>query len=220
MQKRIWTRLGLLALVMQTPPKASSQLQRDSTIERIAEAYRRAVLAGDAAAVGATYSRDAIEMPPCRPRLEGRAAIQQYYEGLFATGKITGFTFSRLETATSGDIGFAAGAYKRTLTLKPGEAMEDSGSFVVIVKREANAWKSAYVIYNSDRPPAAAAVIGPALISPFPALMNYYAAIATRWLFWLACFALGCACLATIARVIRRSSASPAPTLPTVARPT
>src|SRR5262245_56279217 len=38
-------------------------------------------------------------------------------------------------------------------------------------------WKSAYVIYNSDRPPAIPGAMGPAVMSPLPALRNYYAAI-------------------------------------------
>jgi uncharacterized protein (TIGR02246 family) len=186
------------------PHIMAAQPRPDSAIEKLAEAYRKAVLAGDAAAVGATYGRDAIEMPPGCPPLRGRAAIEQHYRELFAGPvKITDFTFTYLETGAAGNIGFTAGAYKRKLLPKSGEPIEDSGSFVVIVKRDAPGWKSSYVIYNSDRPPTMPGAIAPALISPFPAFMNYYSAIASQWLFRFASVAFGCLGCWLIARLMR-----------------
>jgi hypothetical protein len=77
MQKRNWSFAGLLALALQIPPNAAAEPQHDPTIERATEAYRRAVLAGDAAAVAGTYKLDAVEMPPECPEIAGRAAIQR-----------------------------------------------------------------------------------------------------------------------------------------------
>ena len=50
---------ALTALMLQTPfhAVASDKAQSDPTIERSASAYLKAVLAGDAAGVGATYLR-------------------------------------------------------------------------------------------------------------------------------------------------------------------
>jgi ketosteroid isomerase-like protein len=119
-----------------------------------ADAYLKAVLAGDVAAVGATYREDAVEMPPFRPPLKGRAAIEQYYRELFqGPVKIAAFTFSHMEAASVGDLGYTAGTYARQLSGGPTGSIEDTGKFVVIVKRSGSAWKAAYVIYNSDHQP-------------------------------------------------------------------
>ena len=146
------TALALASLMLQTPFLATAA---DPAIEKTAAAYLKAVLAGDAAAVAATFRSDAVEMPPCRPLIQGRAAIEQYYRGFFAGPvKITEFTLSHMETAATGDSGYTAGTYRQKLQVKPGVLADDTGKFVVIVKREAGTWKAAYVIYNSDRPPA------------------------------------------------------------------
>jgi ketosteroid isomerase-like protein len=112
------------------------------------------VLAGEATALGAAYRSDAVEMPPCRPLLKGRAAIEQCYRGLFQGAvKIAEFTFSYLETVAAGDVGYTTGTYKQKPLPKAGRPIDDSAKFVVVVKRNAGVWKAAYVIYNSDHRP-------------------------------------------------------------------
>ena len=56
---------GLLAIVTLTLPVKAT----DALIEKTAEVYRKAVLAGDATAVAATYRADAVEMSRGRCRL-------------------------------------------------------------------------------------------------------------------------------------------------------
>jgi ketosteroid isomerase-like protein len=159
-------------------------------IRDTAEAYRKAVIAGDPAAVAATYCRDAVEMPPFQPALRGRPAIELYYRNLFASPmKVAEFEFTGLHVSSSAGVGFVAGAYRRQMRSTSGEVVDDSGNFVVVVRREENAWRSAYVIYNSERPPDSRnrrAAFAP----PIPAMLRYYAAVAGRWL--LAGFALLC----------------------------
>ena len=136
---------------------------------KTADAYLKAVLAGDAAAVGATYRDDAVEMPPGRALLKGRAAIQQYFRELFqGPVKITAFTFSYLETVSAGELGYAAGTYDQKLSGGPAGSIEDTGKFVVILRRTGSAWKAAYVIYNSDHPPGQSNADAAALPLPSP----------------------------------------------------
>jgi hypothetical protein len=95
-----------------------------------------------------------VEMPPCRPPLKARAAIEQYYSELFqGPVKVTAFTFSHMEAASAGDLGYTAGTYARKLSGGPTGSIEDTGKFGVIVKRSGSAWKAAYVIYNTDHQP-------------------------------------------------------------------
>ena len=208
MQRRFWKIAAFAVLILQGPRQISgAEARPDAAIEKTTESYRKAVLAGDAAAVGATYSRDAVEMPPCRPPLKGRDAIERYYRDMFGGPmKIAAFSFTRLETAAAGNIGFAIGGYQRTLIPNGGESVEDSGSFAVIVKREGGTWKAAYVIYNSDRAPAAQAGIVAALAIPIPAVRDFYTSAASRWLAWLAAGSIAFGAVAWTSLGFRRRS--------------
>lgn len=139
----------------QTSPPARGAATADAGVAKIAEAYVKATLAGDAKAIAALYTDDAIEMPPNQPALKGRAAIEQHYVKLFgdATMKLTTFTLDHIETWSSGTTGFDVGTYQQTVTLKDGKAVKESGKYTVILKRSGPDWKVAYAIYNGDNPP-------------------------------------------------------------------
>jgi uncharacterized protein (TIGR02246 family) len=125
----------------------------DPAITAVADQYVKATLAGDAKAIAALYTDDAVEMPPNEPAVKGRAAIQQLYERNFKSAKIGDFSLTHVESRSSGDTGYDAGMYRQTVTPTGGPAMKDSGKYVVILKRVAGSWKVAYAIYNSDLPP-------------------------------------------------------------------
>ena len=125
----------------------------DSEIVNVVEMYRRAALAGDAQAVAALYTEDAVELPACEPLVRGRTAIEQRYQKFFkGPVKRTTFTFSHLEAASAGDMGHAIGTYDQRLVLPSGQTVTDTGKYVVILRRTQGAWKAAYAIYNSDTP--------------------------------------------------------------------
>ena len=124
----------------------------DPAVVQKADAYLRAVLKSDAAAVASLYRDDAIEMQPAQPPIEGRAAIERCYQEMFAGPvKVTGFTFTHVESTIAGDVAYDVGTYRRTMTAPgaPGPIV-DNGKYVVILKRTAGDWKAAYVIRNSD----------------------------------------------------------------------
>jgi uncharacterized protein (TIGR02246 family) len=124
-------------------------------IQQVADAYVKANLAGDANAVAALYTDDAVEMPPNQPMIKGRAAIQQYYEKLFGGGvKMTAFTLTHLETRGTGDSGYDVGTYQQNMSQpSPAPPASDSGKYIVILRQSGGAWKVAYAIYNSDQAP-------------------------------------------------------------------
>ncbi len=124
----------------------------DPAVVAIADAYTKATSAGDAKAVAALYTEDAIELPPNHPPVKGRMAIQEYYVSQFAGAKVSGFTLTHWESAVHGDAAFDVGAYKQTITPTQGTGMSDTGKYTVILKKVGGAWKVAYAIYNSDQP--------------------------------------------------------------------
>ena len=127
----------------------------DFTILKASEAYRKAVLQGDAAGVAALYRDNAIEMPPFQEAIAGRAAIEQFYRRTFqGPMKVTGFTFTHTETTAHGDIGYDVGTYKRTMSGGSAGLTEAVGTYVVILKRTGDDWQVAYITYTCDCPPA------------------------------------------------------------------
>ncbi len=152
----------LSAVLLAAPPaEASAAASKDPAVLAVAEAYRAATLKGDTAGILRLYTDDAVEMGPGSPPVKGRAAIEQYYrQQMSGPGRITAFTFDHLESRTSGDVGYDVGTYRQTMTGGP-MAGDDTGKYVVILKKSGGQWKVAYAIYNSDRNPTAAAAPAP-----------------------------------------------------------
>jgi ketosteroid isomerase-like protein len=69
-------------------------------------------------------------MPPDRPLLRGRAAIENYYRECFKSpAKITTFTFTHLESPAVGDTAYDVGTYKQTLSMGSGATLNDKGKY-------------------------------------------------------------------------------------------
>ena len=126
----------------------------DPSIVERANAYLKAVLAGDAKAVGANFDDNAILMPPNQPLLQGRRAVERFYEG-WCQGpmKPTTFTFDHLESTASGDYAYDVGTYKLSMLAGPGRNITDNGKYTAVLKHSSGEWKIAYLIFNSDLPP-------------------------------------------------------------------
>jgi uncharacterized protein (TIGR02246 family) len=135
-----------------TDETAAAPVDVNAEIVKVADTYRRAVVAGDARAVAATYRDDAVELGPCAPPLKGRAAIEEHYRRMFQNLKFTSFTFSHLDATVNGNMGYDAGTYEETAGPEGTPGMTVTGKFLVLVKRGQDGWKAAYVIFNFDGP--------------------------------------------------------------------
>src|SRR4029434_10115155 len=116
---RAWTFSALSAMMLTTMvnarmpgPSAPARTDLNAEIIKTADVYRRAMIAGDARAVAATYREDATELGPCGPPLKGRAAIEEHYRRMFENLKITSFTFSHLDAKADGNTGYDVGTYQ------------------------------------------------------------------------------------------------------------
>ena len=139
-------------MMAQAPRDAAATVKLNAEIDKAVDTYRRAVLAGDARAIAATYADDAIELPPGQPAVRGRAAIEQRYRDLCSGMKVTAFTFSHIESTIGGSVAYDVGTYEQHLARSSGETIIDRGKYVVILKRSQGEWKALYAIYNSDTP--------------------------------------------------------------------
>ncbi len=152
MQKTIAMIFALRALFATPSPaiEAPHLVTPQPEIVRVANAYVQAMLASDAAVVAALYQEDAVEMPDCRPLVKGRAAIEQYFRGLMNETRITNFVLRQMESTISGDTAYDVGTYTQRLSTSDG-MVDDTGKYIVMLKRTGGDWKIAYAIHNSDR---------------------------------------------------------------------
>ena len=103
--------------------------------------------AGDAAAIAAVYTEDAVVMPPGSPAVEGRAAIQAYWQaGLDAAGGATS-TLETKEVHAHGDMAVEIGEYMNTNA--DGEHL-DHGKYLAVWMKTDAGWKIVRDIFNSS----------------------------------------------------------------------
>ena len=114
------------------------------------QAFINGVNAGDWAAVAATYTEDAIVLPPNAPAVRGRSAIEASFAEF---PPISDFTITNTEVEGVGDLAYLVGTYTITMTPEGAEPIHDTGKFIEIRKKQADgSWLLHRDIYNSDAP--------------------------------------------------------------------
>ncbi len=111
--------------------------------------FAAAVNAVDAAAVAALYTADGALLPPTGERIDGRAAIQSFWQGAIDAGmKIE--LIRAVEVEASGDL---AGEVGRFVLSVPGESGRTRipGKYIVIWKRSGHQWRLHRDIWNTDK---------------------------------------------------------------------
>jgi uncharacterized protein (TIGR02246 family) len=109
---------------------AQVRAEVDEANRRIMEAFER----GDAATVAALYAEDAVALPPDAPMISGRAAIEEFWRGVMASG-VRGVNLETLRLAGSGDLLHEVG--RATITIQPegGETNTQTVKYVVVWER-------------------------------------------------------------------------------------
>jgi uncharacterized protein (TIGR02246 family) len=129
-----------------------------AAIKEVSAAIDRAFAAGDAAALAALVTEDAIWMPPEEPAISGRAAVETRYNSLFAElrDQFTDVAHSLevVEVRVCGNWAMARGRYRLELTLPTvPQPIVITGKNVHTYLRQPNgSWLIASDIWNSDAP--------------------------------------------------------------------
>jgi ketosteroid isomerase-like protein len=100
--------------------------------------------AGDAAAVAGYYTDDAAIHPPGAGRMDGKGAIQGYWQAGIDAG-LSDVSIVATSVNITGDSSVSVG----TLSGKMGDA-DLSGKYIVIGKRTEGGWKIHQDIWNFD----------------------------------------------------------------------
>ena len=113
------------------------------------ETFEAAYNSGDAAAVAAHYTTDAVLLAPDTARIDGREAVQ----GLWQSFVDAGVTDLQLTTVNLDDLGDTAnelGTYTLTAPDGNGGTVQAGGKYIVVWKTDDNGiWHLHWDIWNS-----------------------------------------------------------------------
>ena len=154
--------LGVAALLAVTlacqpaPEQQASAPPDPAPINALRDQYAAMYNSGEVAGIGDLYTDDAVVMNDQQPAAQGKQAIQQQAQALVDQFSVN-ISITPVDTQIVNDVAYEHGSYSMSLTPKAGgDPMQNSGNYIVILKRGADgAWKLHREIGNSNQPPAA-----------------------------------------------------------------
>lgn len=139
----------LLVMAACQPPGPATLSQEDiAGIEATSQAWMEAVSAGDWAALSATYTEDAVLLPPNEPAVPGRSDIEAWFEAL---PPVSDFNLETVEIEGLGDVAFVRGSYTLTMTPEGMDAVADTGKYLEVWRKQADgSWLIYRDIFSSN----------------------------------------------------------------------
>jgi uncharacterized protein (TIGR02246 family) len=112
--------------------------------------WEAAVKAGDAAAIAALYTSDALVLPPDQELAKGRAGAEKVFGGMLKAGvKSVGLHTDNVERA--GDYAIETGAVTVTVQPEGKGAHTSNGKYVVVWKRQSDgSWQLHRDVWNDN----------------------------------------------------------------------
>jgi uncharacterized protein (TIGR02246 family) len=139
--------LGLLCAVLLFVPTLVHGQEDEAAVKAAAQAWEAGWNAGDAAAIAAVYTEDATVMPPESEPVQGREAIQAFWQAAIDATPNTTEELETVHVQVLGDTAIEVGSYTNT---GPGGEHLDHGKFVAIWQKVDGEWKIARDIFNSN----------------------------------------------------------------------
>ena len=104
----------------------------------------------DAASLANLYTEDAMLLPPGAVRLDGRQAIERFWQGAIDAG-VSSLVLETVEMEVAGDTSYEVGILSMDVPGENGELNTVSGKYIVIWKYgEDNEWRLHRDIWNVD----------------------------------------------------------------------
>ena len=120
------------------------------SIEAIGKTLCERLDAGNVAGVAELYTEDAVLMPPGAARLDGRNAIQQYWQGLLDAG-VGDISLATQEVEGAGDSVVEVGLISATAPGDGDARVSLTGKYIVIYRRDGGGnWRLHRDIWNFD----------------------------------------------------------------------
>jgi len=148
--RRILLSLALAAVALPA-------LAQDTGTQAVDVRWKKAMLAGDAAAAAACYSPDALMWFPDAPEARGKDAILKAYQGLFGAYTIADVVIANAAQEVNGDL--SAGWGNFTMKLQPkkgGDLYVMKGRYTTAAKKIGGQWLYIADHASAEPPPQGA----------------------------------------------------------------
>ena len=120
-----------------------------AAIEAANAKFSKAFEAGDASALAALYTADAIAFPPDHEMVKGRKAIGEFWKATQQSG-VKSAVLTTIDVGRSGDVAYEVGTVLLTVQPESKPATTASAKYVVVWKRQADgSWQLHRDIWNS-----------------------------------------------------------------------
>jgi uncharacterized protein (TIGR02246 family) len=135
----------VLGLLSAGPSQAADKV-RDA-VEKGIRQFVAAANAHDAAGIARLYATDAAVFPPGAARVDGRPAIQKFWQGMLAAG-VSKLSVRTIEVQSSGNLAYDVGQFALDAPGKDGQPVHSAGKYVVVWKRTKGVWQLYRDIWN------------------------------------------------------------------------
>ena len=120
------------------------------SIEAVGKTLGERLNAGNAAGVADLYTEDAALMPPGAARLDGRDAIQQFWQGMLDAG-VGEISVATQEVEEAGNSAVEVGIISATAPGDGDARVTLSGKYIVVWRRDGGGnWRLHRDIWNFD----------------------------------------------------------------------
>jgi uncharacterized protein (TIGR02246 family) len=148
------------------PTKDTTDPQITQQLEAIGRNTDEAFNKGDAAAVAALFTQNAVVVTPQGP-VYGRQAIEKMYVDLFQKVHFSNHLTKADQnsppiTSTAGNEVWWFGAWSVTVQIENDPPRQANGYWSAVHVRESDAWKVCMLTFNTNPPPAATGTAPPA----------------------------------------------------------
>lgn len=149
----MWIRTAAVLLVGVTlygcqPPQAEPPADVTAEIQTADDEFGAAFAAQDAAAIASLYTADAQLLPPNSDFINGREAIQTFWQGAMDAG-VAGATLTAEEAMGTDGLAVEVGRYEM---LAADGSTIDEGKYIVWWQRTPAGWRLHRDIWNSSLP--------------------------------------------------------------------
>ena len=118
-----------------------------AAIEAGSQAWEAGWNAGNAAAIAAVYAEDAMILPPGSQAIQGREAIQAYWQAALDEAEGVASTIETKEVHVLGDAAIEVGSYMDT---NADGSHRDHGKYLAVWTKVDGKWMLARDIFNSS----------------------------------------------------------------------
>lgn len=147
-EQEVIMRTILLALAICAAGTAPALAQDKATIQKLNEQFTQAFNKGDAAAIAAMYTDDAIVLPPGSDMVKGRPAIQAFWKKSaeqLGDMRLTTVEVKPLGNRAAREIGTFA------LKTKAQPPQDVPGKYAVVWHKVGGEWKLGTDIWNTNK---------------------------------------------------------------------